>query len=105
MSPKKGFADATANLTRILRRLLTNIEFFDDESNCSHVVKEWSILESLTSTTSVAKTFVESSAWVELLGVVVGYSKFSNTKIGRQGAAKTLFRLVWDPSINSISGM
>jgi hypothetical protein len=118
MSPKKSFADAISNLNSILRRLVSRLEFYESglSSNCDEDVnqviepqeeiisRQWAILESLASTTSVAKVLVASSVWLELLGVITGYSKFTKALVGRQGAAKTLFRLLWDPSTSPIAG-
>lgn len=57
----------------------------------------WTLLESLSSSPSIAQMIVESSAWLELLGILVGYKDFTKVWIARVGAAKTLSRLLWDP--------
>jgi hypothetical protein len=58
----------------------------------------WSVLEALSSDPQVAMQIVASSAWIELLGVLVGYSEFTKVMSARSGAAKTLSRLLWDPA-------
>jgi hypothetical protein len=47
---------------------------------------------------------VESTAWLELLGILVGYSGFTKIWIARIGSAKTLSRLLWDPKTGAILG-
>jgi hypothetical protein len=64
----------------------------------------WMLLESLSSTSSIAGKIVESTAWIELLGILVGYSKFTKVWIARTGAAKTLSRLLWDPKTGPVIG-
>jgi hypothetical protein len=64
----------------------------------------WLLLESLSSTPSVATKLVESSAWLELLGILVGYGGFTKIWIARMGAAKTLSRLLWDPKTGPVAG-
>ena len=59
--------------------------------------KGWQILEALTSTPSVALALVETSGWIELLGLCVGYNKFSKAYASREGATKALGRMLWDP--------
>lgn len=54
-------------------------------------------MESLSSTPSIATKLVETSFWLELLGILVGYAKFTKMWAARVGAAKTLSRLLWDP--------
>ena len=62
------------------------------------------LLESLSSSSSIAGKIVESTAWIELLGILVGYSKFTKVWIARTGAAKTLSRLLWDPKTGPVIG-
>jgi hypothetical protein len=57
----------------------------------------WMVLEALSSSRVIASQIVSSSAWLELLGVVVGYSQFTKTWSSRVGAAKTLSKMTWDP--------
>lgn len=127
MSPKKSFADAVADAGSSLRKLLTMLELHESSIPCEEkvrdcdkvmqdkddqrpgyspekILQQWLILETLASTPSVAKALVNSSAWLELLGIISGYFKFTNLLSGRQGAAKTLSRLLWDPNSNSIAG-
>ncbi len=110
MGPKKTFADSIGNFGAALRKLLSMLEFDIDNSSAEeNIVKwqqqKWFILESLaSSSTLVSSTLVASSAWLELLGIIVGYSKFTKQLVGRQGAAKTLSRLLWDPSSSSAVG-
>jgi len=59
----------------------------------------WSLLESLASSPSIAYALVKTSGWLELLGILVGYKHFTKLWSGRQGAAKSLARLLWDPKI------
>ena len=124
MSPKKGFADAVKDSSEVLRKLISTLEIYDSclvhkansidaevedtsslkQERMKYQQKQWSILESLASTPSVAKLLVTSSAWLELLGIVAGYSKFTKDLVGRQGATNTLHRLLWDPSTSPIAG-
>ena len=64
----------------------------------------WNFLESLSSSTSIAPKILESSAWLELLGILVGYSEFTKIWIARIGAAKILSRLLWDPKTGQTLG-
>eukprot|EP00551_Chaetoceros_affinis_P011437 CAMPEP_0203680424 /NCGR_PEP_ID=MMETSP0090-20130426/39233_1 /ASSEMBLY_ACC=CAM_ASM_001088 /TAXON_ID=426623 /ORGANISM="Chaetoceros affinis, Strain CCMP159" /LENGTH=1702 /DNA_ID=CAMNT_0050548483 /DNA_START=284 /DNA_END=5392 /DNA_ORIENTATION=+ len=110
MSPKKTFADSIGNFGAALRELLSILEFHKtststEEDTSQSQQQKWLILESLTSSSPlVSNTLVASSAWLELLGIIVGYSKFTKHLVGRQGAAKILSRLLWDPSSSSVAG-
>lgn len=117
MSPKQPFADAVARQGALWRLLwvLERQEAIDaDESNNSahtddqHIIKRkvkgWALMESLSSTPSVASKLMESSGWLELLGILVGYAKFSKMFAARVGAAKTLSRLLWDPRTGPTTG-
>ena len=110
MSPKKSFADYLGNYDVGLRRLLCILEFnqsgnLQEESEPEQSQQQqWSILESLVSSPSVSTSILKSSAWLELLGIVVGYSKFTTNLVARRGSAKALSRLLWDPTSSSITG-
>lgn len=67
-------------------------------------VRGWLVLEALTSSNSVAAQILSSCGWLELLGVLVGYSSFTKVWTARIGAAKTLSRLMWDPVTGAIAG-
>ena len=64
----------------------------------------WQLLESLSSTPSIASRLVDSTAWLELLGILVGYANFTKIWVARIGAAKTLSRLLWDPKTGPLAG-
>lgn len=64
----------------------------------------WMILEALSSSRAIAYQIVSSGVWLELLGVVVGYTQFTKTWSARVGAAKTLSKMIWDPSAGTIIG-
>lgn len=64
----------------------------------------WSTLEALSSSQAIASQIVSTGIWLELLGVVVGYSQFTKTWSARSGAAKILSKMLWDPSISSVIG-
>jgi len=64
----------------------------------------WAFLESLSSSPSIAPKILESSVWLELLGILVGYSEFTKVWIARSGAAKILSRLLWDPKTGQTLG-
>lgn len=111
MSPKLTFANAVAE-HRVLWRILTIVErpeFRDDshgemKDDAARRRRTWSLLDSLVSSPSVAMQVVHSSAWLELLGIVAGYSKFTKSLIARHGAAKTLSGLCWDTSTGPFIG-
>jgi hypothetical protein len=67
------------------------------ESNCvsQNKVIGWSVLEALCSSVLIVSNILSTTAWLELLGVLVGYSTFTKVWIARLGAAKTLSRLLW----------
>lgn len=78
----------------------------DSQSNDQEKTRQkgWSILESLSSTHSIAQQLVHSTGWLELLGIVVGFHNFSKSFASRQGAAKALSRLLWDPQTGAVAG-
>lgn len=114
LSPKQQFADAVAE-QKALWRLLWVLERPDaqekpgkehvSQSNHGEMLRKqrgWMLLEALSSTASIAVRIVESSAWIELLGILVGYSGFTKVWVARIGSAKTLSRLLWDPKTGSV---
>lgn len=79
-----------------------------DSQNKDDMLKKqggWTLFESLSSSPSIAPMILESSAWIELLGILVGYSEFTKVWIARVGAAKILSRLLWDPKTGHTLGM
>ena len=115
LSPKQHFADAVAE-QGALWRLLWVLERPDaqdhpdsdsthsDQTEMLRKQRGWMLLEALSSSSSVAQKIVESTAWLELLGILVGYSGFTKVWIARAGAAKTLSRLLWDPKTGPVVG-
>lgn len=115
VSPKQAFADAVANqgtLWRLLRVLQRpdedNPGQEDGDATASQTLavrqqKGWALLEALSSSPSIASQLVQSSGWLELLGIIAGYSGFTKTWTSRQGAAKALSRLLWDPSTGPLT--
>jgi hypothetical protein len=115
IAPKQGFANAIAQQGS-LWRLLCVLERpgaeealsdeTDDVSQVDVVTKRrgWALLEALSSSPAVADKIVESSAWIELLGIMIGYNKFTKIWISRAGAAKALSRLLWDPRTGPVIG-
>jgi hypothetical protein len=75
-----------------------------DHSDMLRKQRGWMLLESLSSSPSIAMKIVESTAWLELLGILVGYSGFTKIWIARIGSAKTLSRLLWDPKTGLVLG-
>ena len=57
----------------------------------------WEILESLSSSPSLGARLINSGAWIELLGIMVGYRNFTKAWTARVGAAKLTSRLLWTP--------
>ena len=116
LGPKQLFADAVTRenafwrLLQLVERPEANESTPDDLrlSNGSHLHQRkdraWPILEALSSSPSMASAILLSANWIELLGVVVGYTKFTKLWTARVGAAKTLSRLLWDPRTGSIAG-
>ena len=127
MSPKQIFADAVAKqgALRCLLHVLEQkgivspslqISDLDTEGNVKgkgetswqqetkQQERGWSILQSLVSSPSVATAIIKSSGWVELLGIIVGYPGFTQLWTARNGAAKTLAQLLWDPNIGPLAG-
>ena len=116
LSPKQIFADAVTRenefwrLLQLVERPEPNESSEDDRradgSQIPHQRKDraWLILESLSSSTSVADTILSTAGWIELLGVLVGYAEFTKLWTARVGAAKTLSRLLWDPTTGPVAG-
>jgi len=116
LAPRQIFADSVARegalwrLLAVLERVEPHeVEGSDDNPTKDHQqasqrkVRGWSVLESLTSSPSIARQLLSTSAWLELLGVLVGYTAFTKVWSARLGAAKTLSRLLWDPVAGSTS--
>jgi len=106
LTSKQGFVNAVAE-QGTLWRLLWILQRKDGPDNASSdsqgqndILKKhrgWGFFESLSSSPSISKKILESSAWLELLGILVGYSEFTKVWTARSGAAKILSRLLWDP--------
>lgn len=109
VSSRQAFASAVAR-ERVLWRLIKMLERADSSENEEELpngatgrvskrkLLSWSVLEALSSNPCVATQILASSYWVELLGVLAGYSEFTKVMSARSGAAKTLSRLLWDPT-------
>jgi hypothetical protein len=116
LSPKQHFADAVAEQGALWRLLWvlerpdaqdhveTDSSALGSQSEMLRKQRGWLLLESLSSSSSVAEKIVESTAWMELLGILVGYSGFTKVWIARTGSAKTLSRLLWDPKTGPVVG-
>ena len=113
LSPKQSFADAVAEQDSLWRLLwvLERPDGIDNEtpsdslsSASSRLQRGWALLESLSSSSSIAMKLVQSSGWLELLGIVAGYESFTKRFVSRLGAAKTLSRLLWDPNAGPAAG-
>lgn len=114
VSPKQGFADAIVRegslwrLLRVLEQAEGASEAGEDGAKLQKLAirqqKGWALLEALSSSPSVALQLVRSSGWLQLLGIVAGYSKYTKSWASRQGAAKALSRLLWDPQTSQITG-
>lgn len=118
LSAKQQFADAVAR-ERTLWRLLCILErpeatedseetesvtsSIDLQPASERMLRGWATLESLTSSPSIAHQLMTTSGWMELLGVLVGYDSFTKIWTARLGAAKSLSRLLWDPSTGPVS--
>jgi hypothetical protein len=114
VSPKQAFADAVAKqgtlwrLLLVLQRPHANSDSDTGDAAESQALavrqqKGWALLEALSSSPSIASQLIQGSGWIELLGIVAGYSGFTKTWTSRQGAAKALSRLLWDPSTGSLA--
>jgi hypothetical protein len=113
LSPAQFFADAVVSdatlwrLIRLLERKEPNEPAAGGESDemlSKRKTRAWSVLEALTSSPSIAAEILASTAWLELLGVIVGHQAFTRLFSSRLGAAKTLSRLIWDPAIGPLAG-
>ena len=108
LGPKQLFADAVTreNVERPEANESTPDDLRLSDGSHLHQRKDraWPILEALSSSPSMASAILLSANWIELLGVVVGYTKFTKLWTARVGAAKTLSRLLWDPRTGSIAG-
>ena len=118
LGPKQVFADAVTRentfwrLLHLLERPEANESVALDVRQWGNVPpminqrkdRAWSILEALSSSPSIADAILSSSSWIELLGVLVGYAKFTKLWTARVGAAKTLSRLLWDPKTGAGAG-
>jgi len=66
--------------------------------------RDWDFLDSLAANTSIAQTILRSGIWLELLGIIVGYSNFTKLMVARLGGAKVLYKLLWDPENGAYLG-
>ena len=82
----------------------TNATVINATNDTEWTTRSWAVLEGLSSSPSIAKYILSTSGWVELLGVLIGHSKFTKSWPARFGAAKTLSRLLWDPNLGSFAG-
>jgi hypothetical protein len=111
MCSRQSFAGAVARESALWRlvQVLERPDPTESSSEFSHNVSgsqeapkrkilSWSVLEALSSSPVIALQIISSGIWLELLGVLVGYSGFSKSWATRSGAAKTLSRLLWDPA-------
>lgn len=104
LSPKQSFADAVVEQDSLWRLLWVLERPEENETDSSpesssmsnRLQRGWSLLESLSSSSSVAMQLVHSSGWLELLGIIAGYDSFTKLFVSRLGAAKTLSMLLWD---------
>lgn len=113
LSPKQTFADAVAEQDS-LWRLLWVLERPDGKEKAtsseslsslsSRLQRGWTLLESLSSSSSIALRLVSSTGWLELLGIVAGYESFTKLFVSRLGAAKTLSLLLWDENTGPTAG-
>jgi hypothetical protein len=113
LSPAQFFADAVVSdatlwrLIRLLERREPDEPSSGDESDeiiSKRKARAWSVLEALTSSPSIAAEILATTAWLELLGVIVGHQPCTRLYSSRLGAAKTLSRLIWDPSVGQLAG-
>lgn len=115
LTSKQGFVNAVAEQGTLWRLLwILQRKDGDGPDNASSdlqgendILKKhrgWGFFESLSSSPSIAKKILESSAWLELLGILVGYSEFTKVWTARSGAAKILSRLLWDPQTGQTLG-
>lgn len=112
MSPKESFANAVAAQGAMWRllSLLERPQLSQEENaaplkdEASRLQRNWAMLDSLSVSPFVASKLVRTTGWLELLGVVAGYSKFTKALASRQGAARTLSRLLWDTAAGPYIG-
>eukprot|EP00977_Amphora_coffeiformis_P010410 scaffold2433_cov159-Amphora_coffeaeformis.AAC.7 len=105
LSSKQGFADCVArqgSLWRLIQLLEApentdgQINNFDQTSVPKRKLTGWSMLEAMSAYGPVTSLLLESSSWLELLGVLCGYQGFTTSFFSRLGAAKALSRMLWD---------
>uniref|UniRef100_A0A7S1BP53 J domain-containing protein n=1 Tax=Corethron hystrix TaxID=216773 RepID=A0A7S1BP53_9STRA len=97
MAPKQRFANAVAQqgeLWRLLQVLERPNPIQEEQQEvASELVQAydrchrrgWLVLESLASSTAIATVLAQTTGWIELLGILVGYSKFTKRLVARQG--------------------
>jgi hypothetical protein len=105
LGPKQAFANALVEC-KLIPYLLRTLEFqrdSDDDNGTQQKIR-WSTLESLASSSSVASDLVTSSGWLELLGIIAGCDRLTYDWTSREGSAKTLARLLYDPQVSTTAG-
>ena len=105
LGPKQAFASAFVQ-SDLLPRLLSSLEYQNQSEfeNKSQQKTRWMILEYLVSSTSVAAELVASSGWLELLSIIAGCDRFNVNWTSREGSAKILARLLYDPQTSATAG-
>jgi len=97
ISGKQSFADAVSRegsfwrLLNVLERKEPNEDLTRDDSaramenslNSPSKDRGWLVLEGLSSSPSVASEMVTSSGWIELLGILTGYTRFTSMWSGQ----------------------
>ena len=104
---RQDFADQAA-VDGTLSRLLTIIQRLEttelsDALASERINRGWSCLEALVSSPSIANLLLSSNGWLEVVGVLAGYSVYTKLYAARVGAARTLSRLLWDPSSGTVT--
>ena len=110
LSSRQGFADCVAR-QGILWRLIQILEepedtdgdlnSLDQTSIPKRKLTGWAMLEAMSAYGPVTSLLLESSSWLELLGVLCGYQGFTASFFSRLGAAKALSRMLWDNTASS----
>ena len=108
LCPKQAFANILVQEGLILP-FLTSLEMQPTSKEESLVTRDeernrWSILESLATSPSVASNLAYTNGWLELLANIAECDRLKKTRVCREGSAKTLARLLYDPHVSTTTG-
>jgi hypothetical protein len=109
ISTKQAFAEAVIQEKDLLPWVFSRLEISSVPEANSPIenditYKTWIFIENLASFSIVASYMITSCAWIELLSLATNNSRFRPSMATREGAAKSLARLLFDANSSATIG-